>query len=80
MDRLDGRLDKLDQRIDGMDARLRSVEQELKAVSAKLDLLTTQIVAKLPSWWQMPAVIGATVAMLGALAVCFRALQRAGWI
>lgn len=32
-----------------------------------MDPLTTQIVAKLPSWWQMPAVIGSTVTLLAAL-------------
>ena len=52
----------------GLDARLRQLEVSVAAVDAKFDLLTTQIVAKLPSWWQMPAVIAATIAVLVGLA------------
>lgn len=61
------RMDRLESRMDGLDTRLRAVEQSLASLNAKVDLLTTQIVAKLPSWWQMPAVIGSTVALLAAL-------------
>lgn len=61
------RLDRVETRLDGIETRLRRVDQDIKALSAKVDILTTQIVAKLPSWWQMPAVIGATVARLAAL-------------
>jgi hypothetical protein len=78
MDRLDSRMDRLETRMDGLDARSRSVEQDLKAVGAKLDLLTTQIVAKLPSWWQMPAVIGSTVAVLAVLWAAGRYLTKLG--
>lgn len=73
-------MDRLETRMGGMDARLRAVEQSLSAVSAKLDLLTTQIVAKLPSWWQMPAVIGATVTLLVALWAVAKWLGVRGWI
>lgn len=68
--RLDGveeRLGRLEAKMDGLDTRLRGVEQTLSAVNGKLDVLTTQVVGKLPSWWQMPAVIAATVTLLGGL-------------
>jgi len=29
--------------------------------------LTSHVISKLPSWWQMPAVIGSTVMLLAAL-------------
>ena len=67
MDRLDSRMDRLDARMDGLDNRLRDVETTLSAVSSKVDLLASQIVAKLPSWWQMPIVIAATATLLSAL-------------
>src|SRR3954454_24674678 len=53
--RIESRMDRLEIRMDGIDGRLRGVEQTLSAVNGKLDLLTSQVVAKLPSWWQMPA-------------------------
>ncbi len=77
LDRLESRFDA---RMNEFDGRLRTVEQLLSAVSAKLDLLTTQIVAKLPSWWQMPAVIGATVALLAGLWAAARWLSTRGWL
>ena len=78
MDRLDSRMDRLDTRMDGIDGRLRQVETVLSGVSAKVDLLATQIVAKLPSWWQMPIVIGATATMLSALYAGLHFLQAHG--
>jgi hypothetical protein len=78
--RVETRMDRLDGRLEGLDGRLRGVEQAIAGVSAKLDLLTTQVVAKLPSWWQMPAVIGATVAMLAALWAGARWLGARGWL
>ena len=53
--------------MDGLDGRLRAVEQGIAAISTKLDVLVSQVVSKLPSWWQMPAVIASTVALLTAL-------------
>jgi uncharacterized coiled-coil protein SlyX len=64
---LEQRIDRIDGRLDQVDGRLRAVEQSIAAISAKLDLLTDQIVSKLPSWWQMPVVIAGTVALLTAL-------------
>ena len=78
MGRLEIRMDRLELLMDGLDARLRGVEQSLAAVGAKLDLLVTTnaaLVAKLPSWWQMPAVIAGTVALLAALFTVARTLQ-----
>lgn len=60
-------MDRLDSRMDGIDTRLRGVEQTLAVVNGKLDLLTSHVISKLPSWWQMPAVIGSTVMLLAAL-------------
>lgn len=79
MGRLETRMDRLEIRMDGIDTRLRGVEQAVAAVNAKLDVLTTQIVAKLPSWWQMPAVIGSTIAVIGALWAAFRILAKSGY-
>ena len=53
--------------MDGIDTRLRGVEQTFSAISAKVDVLTSHVISKLPSWWQMPAVIGSTVMLLAAL-------------
>ena len=76
--RIETRMDRLETRMDGIDTRLRGVEQTLSAVSGKLDLLTSQVVAKLPSWWQMPAVIGSTIAVLAALWAGARFLMARG--
>jgi hypothetical protein len=81
MGRLEIRMDRLEVRMDGIDARLRGVEQSLSAVSAKLDLLVTtnaQLVAKLPSWWQMPAVIAGTVGLLAGFLALANWLQKSG--
>ena len=78
LDRLDQRMDRMEQRVDGLDARLRDVEQSLAELGAKIDLLVSQVIAKLPSWWQMPAVIGATVLLLAPLYSGFRYLQAHG--
>lgn len=81
---VEGRIDRLESRMesrmDGLDARLRNVEQELKANSGKLDLLTSQIVSKLPSWWQIPMAVGATVTLLALLAAGALRLVKAGWL
>ena len=78
MSALEKRIDRLDERLDGIETRLREVERSLAEVGAKLDLLVTQVIAKLPSWWQMPAVIGATVVLLVALYGGVRYLQAHG--
>jgi len=78
MNRLEGRMDRLETRMDGIDTRLRGVELSLAGIAAKLDVLTTQVVGKLPSWWQMPAVIGSTVALLAALWAAGRYLASRG--
>jgi len=78
MDRLDSRMDRLDIHMDGVDGRLRAVETTLSAVSAKVDLLATQIVAKLPSWRQMPIVIAATATLLSALYAGLHYMQAQG--
>jgi len=81
---IEGRMGRLETRFEApmteFDGRLRAVEQSVSAVSAKLDLLTSQIVAKLPSRWQMPAVTGATVALLAGLWAAARWLGTRGWL
>ena len=72
---LDARLRQVEQ---GLDARLRQVEQRLAALDGKMDLLVGQVVGKLPSWWQMPAVIGATVVLLTALYAGIQYLRAHG--
>jgi len=63
-----------------LDARLRAVEQGQAAMSAKLDLLIDKVVAKLPSWWQMPAAMTAMASPLGALHAAVQYLHaHAGW-
>jgi hypothetical protein len=83
LSRVETRLDRIEIRLDGLDTRLRGVEQTAAAISAKLDLLVAsnaQLMAKLPSWWQMPTVIGATVAMLGLLWAAARHATTQGWL
>ena len=82
---IETRMDRLETRMDGIDTRLRSVEQEVKIVSAKLDALTnevrqttSQLITKLPSWWQMPAVIVSTITLLAALWAAGRYLGKLG--
>ncbi len=78
MDRLDTRMDRLESRMERMENRLGQVEQKISEVSGKLDVLVTQVVAKLPSWWQMPVVIGSTVVVLGALLTAAQKLHLLG--
>jgi archaellum component FlaC len=78
--RIETRMDRLDTRMDGIDTRLRGVEQTLAAVNGKLDLLTSQVVAKLPSWWQMPAVFSAMVALFSALYIGYRWILAQGLV
>jgi chromosome segregation ATPase len=80
-----GTIIRLEGRIDGVDTRLRGVETSLGRVEGKIDALTETIVgqtsaalARLPSWWQMPAVIGATAALMIALLAGYRYLQARG--
>lgn len=82
MGRLETRMDRLEVRMDGIDTRLRGVEQSLSAMSAKLDLLVTtnaQLVAKLPSAWQMMAVMAAMMSFLAALLALANWLQKSGF-
>jgi len=81
MGRLETRMDRLETRFDGIDARLRAVEQVGAANSAKLDLVATQLntksvqlAAKLPSWWEITAAIGVTLALIVAAAAGARQL------
>jgi hypothetical protein len=76
--RLEETLPRIETRLDAIDGRLRTVEQGLAGVTAKLDLLTDKVVGKLPSWWQMPAVIGSTVTLLAGLYALVQYLHAKG--
>jgi hypothetical protein len=80
-DRMDGlvvRMDRLESRMDGIDTRLRAVEQGIATLNGKMDVLVSQVVSKLPSWWQMPAVIGSTIAVLAAAYAAAQYLRAHG--
>ncbi len=64
---LEGRLDRIETKIDQLDNRMRAVETSLASLDGKLTVLVNNVVGKLPSWWQMPAVILGTITVLGAL-------------
>ncbi len=69
---LEGRADKIESKLDAIEERLRSVEIQGARIEATLDLVAKQIVGKLPSWWQVPTVIGATVGLLAVLLAATR--------
>jgi hypothetical protein len=80
-------VNRLEGRIDGVDVRLRGVELSIGRLEGKIDALTGTIVgqtsaalAKLPSWWQMPAAIGATVVLLAGLYTGYRYLLFHGFL
>lgn len=71
--------------VGGLDSRLRGVEVSIGRLEGKIDALTGTIVgqtsaalAKLPSWWQMPAIAGSTVALVLALIAVAKILQAHG--
>jgi hypothetical protein len=73
MTAIEQRMGRLETNIDGLDSRLRSVETSLARVEGKIDTLggamvaqTSAALAKLPSWWQIPAAIASTMALLVA--------------
>ena len=78
MGRLETHIDRLDTRLDALDTRLRGVEVTLGEIKGELGTLVkanAQLVTKLPSWWQMPAVIAGTVTLLGILYAGAKALN-----
>jgi hypothetical protein len=84
---VEGAVNRLEGRIDGIDTRLRGVEVSIGRLEGKIDALTGAIVgqtsaalARLPTWWQMPAVIGATVALLAVLGAGYRLLLFHGYL
>ena len=78
MDRLDGRMDRLEGRMERVELRLGGLEQKVSEIGGKLDVLVSQVVAKLPSWWQMPVVIGSTVVLIGGLLTLAQKLHLLG--
>ena len=78
MDGMDGRIGRLETTMDRVEIRLSGLEQKVAEMNGKLDVLVSHVVAKLPSWWQMPLVIGATVTLLGGLFVVAQKLHLLG--
>ena len=64
---IEAALDKADRGLYTLDGRLRSVETGIASIAGKLDMLSSQLVSKLPSWWQMLALFGGAMGL--ALAV-----------
>jgi hypothetical protein len=81
--KIDSRFDRLSTEtradITQLSDRLRQTEHEQAAVSAKLDLLTDRIVSRLPTWWQIPAILGSVAAVLTALYAAVQFLRLHGW-
>ncbi|NPD69327.1 hypothetical protein HN018_22775 (plasmid) [Lichenicola cladoniae] len=67
VDGLEKRIDKVDARLDKIDDRLQRVETTLANISGKIDTLTNSVIGKLPSWWQMPAVMAGMISLFAAL-------------
>lgn len=78
VDGLEKRIDKVDARLDKIDDRLRGVETSLANVSGKIDTLTNSIVGKLPSWWQMPAVMTGMISLFAAIFAVAKHFHIAG--
>jgi hypothetical protein len=80
MTRLDG---KLDARFDRLDTKIEVHRSEahgdIVRLGERLDRLSGQIIAKMPSLWQLPAVIGASAAILAALYAAAQFLRLHGW-
>lgn len=78
--RLDG---KLDARFDRLDAKIEAHRNEAHAdiarLGERLDGLTRQIITKLPSFWQIPAILGSAFALLAALYAGVQFLRLHGW-
>jgi hypothetical protein len=58
MPRIEARLDRVGSRLG---------RQGIARLDGKTDILAGQVIAKPPSWWQVPTLIGATVAPLVGL-------------
>ena len=64
---LEGRFDRIETKLDQVEQRLRTVETSIASLDGKLTVLVNNVIGKLPTWWQMPAVILATISLLGAI-------------
>lgn len=78
MDGMDGRIGRLETSMDRVESRLGSLEHKVAEINGKRDGLVSHVVSKLPNWWQMPVVIGSTIAMLGAMAMAAQRLHLLG--
>lgn len=74
--KLDARFDRLDTKIE---AHRSEAHGDIVRLGERLDGLTGQIIAKLPSFWQIPAILGSAVALLAALYAAAQFLRLHGW-
>ncbi len=61
------KIDGLGNRFDDLGRRLDDLGRRMDDVTRRFDSAVTTAIGRVPSWWQMPAVIAATVALLTAL-------------
>jgi hypothetical protein len=82
---IESTVNRLEGQMGGLDTRLRGVEVSIGRLEGKIDALTGAIVsqtnaaiARLPTWWQIPAAVGATVVLLAGLIAGFSYLVQHG--
>jgi len=71
---VESRVSSLETKVDGLDTRLRSVEIKLGEIGGKIDIISSnmsQMLGKLPSWWQMPVIVAGTAALVIAIIKLF---------
>ncbi len=96
--RLDGTLVRLDQRMLGVETGLAGVKGELSGFHGEFTSATgrltnvetavagalTNAISRVPSWWQMPAAVFATIVSgggaLGVLVAAAAWLRHLGWV
>lgn len=80
VDRLEGRMDRLDDRMGKIEVKLGEISGKLDILADKMSGQIDRVISRVPTWWQIPAAIGATVVLLAALYAGFKALQAHGLI
>jgi hypothetical protein len=80
LDRFEARMDGMDARLQAVEVKLGEMSGKLDMLTSQMTMVTGQMtmlasqmtmmsgqmIARLPTWWQMPAIVGAILAMLGA--------------
>lgn len=60
-------VDSLVEKVAGLDRRASDLGQRLDTTSSRFDAAVSTALSRVPSWWQVPAVIAGTVALLTGL-------------